>query len=74
MITGFFTPLILATLRGRTVYRLRLDGTRVVYAEPIAVTNERMRHVQIAPDGSIYIKADPDVLIRFYREAAREAR
>lgn len=61
--------LIMTTLRGRTVYRLRLDEGRIVYAEPIAVTGQRMRHVQVAADGSIYVKADPDVLIHIYRDA-----
>ena len=59
--------LLMTTLRAQTLYRIRLKDTRVVYAEPIADLGERMRFVRLAPDGSVYVKADPDRFIRVHR-------
>lgn len=60
--------MIMSTLKAQTVFRARLDDNRIIYVEPIAVTKERMRFVHIADDGSIFVKADPDIILRVYRD------
>ncbi len=52
--------LILASLKGNTIFRLKTDKKKIVYAEPVANLKERLRTVEISQQGIIYVKADPD--------------
>jgi glucose/arabinose dehydrogenase len=73
MFKNWHRSLLMTTLHAQTLYRIRLRGTRIVYAEPIAALGERMRFIRPAPDGSFYLKADPDRLIRVHRDPNAKA-
>ncbi|NQX88085.1 MAG: PQQ-dependent sugar dehydrogenase [Halioglobus sp.] len=51
--------LLIATLKSETLFRLRLHGNRVVYAEPIFV-GERVRDLVQAKDGRIVLWTDDE--------------
>lgn len=63
--------LLHASLRAETLYHLRLDGGRVIYAEP-AFIGERIRDMQELQDGRILLWTDSGKLIylREDRDAA----
>jgi cytochrome c2 len=46
--------LLVSSLGMGTLYRLALDGTRVVYAEPLEIAR-RIRDIAIGPDGEIWL-------------------
>lgn len=54
--------LLLATLRGNRIYRLRPVGDRIVYSEPIFV-GERLRDLAELPDGALVAWVDQGVLL-----------
>ncbi len=54
--------LLLGTLRTQSIYRLRLRGDRVLYAEPIHV-GERVRDLAVLADGRVVAWADRGVLV-----------
>ena len=47
--------MLISALIGRMVLRVVLDGDRVVHEEPLLEGLGRMRNVQLAPDGLIYV-------------------
>ena len=50
--------LLVATLKHQHIYRLVLDGHKVVKKEIILRESGRIRDVKIAPDGSLYVLTD----------------
>ncbi len=54
--------LLVASLRKQTLFRLRLRGESVVYAEPIPL-GERLRDILTLPDGSLALYSDSDNII-----------
>lgn len=52
--------LLVASLTGQTLFRLRIRNDRVVYAEPIKINNKRIRDVSEATDGRIVLWEDDD--------------
>lgn len=54
--------LLMGSLRGQSLYHIRLDGDRVVYAEPIPL-GHRLRDLAWLPDGRIAIMADENVIL-----------
>ena len=54
--------LFMTSLRAKTIFRLKVDDRKIIYSEPLVNTGERMRFLQIGSDGTIYAKADPDIL------------
>ena len=60
----FWDTVLLATsLRGRSLYVLRLDGSRIIYAEPLSL-GERLRDIINRANGEIAIITDLGALIR----------
>ncbi|PTS89507.1 MULTISPECIES: PQQ-dependent sugar dehydrogenase [unclassified Caulobacter] len=59
--------LLVVAIGARTLNRVRFEDGRGIYSEPLINTGERLRFIQIARDGAIYIKADPDLLIEVRR-------
>lgn len=59
---GWQGSLLLGTLRGESLLRLELDGTRVVSEERLlSALNARFRDVRQGPDGLLYVLTDgPD--------------
>ena len=53
---------LVASLKGARLFRLRLDGDRVVYAEPIAI-GERIRYVHQHRGGAIVLWTDSRKII-----------
>lgn len=49
--------LLVASLKGQLL-RLRADGDRIVFSEPLLMTKMRMRDIVEAPDGRVYIFQD----------------
>lgn len=54
--------LLMGSLRGQSLYHIRLDGDRVVYAEAIPF-GHRLRDLAWLPDGRIAIMADENVIL-----------
>jgi glucose/arabinose dehydrogenase len=51
--------LFLGALAGQALWRVELDGTRVVHREPVAMDlRERIRDVRQGPDGWLYLLTD----------------
>jgi glucose/arabinose dehydrogenase len=51
--------LFLGALAGQALWRVQLDGTRVVQREPVAMDlRERIRDVRQGPDGWLYLLTD----------------
>ncbi len=55
--------LLVATLGGQALHRLRLDGNRVVYDEPIKFDGERLRDLIELPSGVIALLTDSGTVI-----------
>lgn len=62
--------LLVASLKGETLYRLRFEGDRVVYAEPIPIGN-RIRDVHQHGDGRLVLWTDYGQLV-FLTPAAEQ--
>lgn len=60
--------LLVTSLHGRAIYRLRLEGKAVVYAEPIDI-GDRLRDIVEGPDGQILIWTDSYNLISLHQAA-----
>jgi cytochrome c2 len=60
--------LLVSSLHGKTIYRVRLEGHTVVYAEPIAV-GDRLRDIVEGPDGQILMWTDTYNLISLHPAA-----
>jgi cytochrome c2 len=54
--------ILVAGLASRSLHRLKLDGTRVVYAEPLAI-ERRIRDIELGPDGAIWLWGERGDLI-----------
>jgi len=54
--------LIISTLKARSLYRLRIEDGRVIFAEPIPI-GHRIRDIVEASDGQIVLKTDDDLVI-----------
>jgi glucose/arabinose dehydrogenase len=60
--------LFVGGLAGRTLWRLRLDGARVVAHEPLLRGQHELRDVRLGPDGSLYLLTrDSGELLRVER-------
>lgn len=62
--------LLVTSLRGETLFRLRLEGDRVLYAEPFRI-GERIRDIAQAADGTIWLWTDSARLIALNTSDAR---
>jgi hypothetical protein len=54
--------LIVASMKARSLYRLRMIGTRVVYSEPIFL-GKRLRYIQMHTSGQILAWTDDSTLM-----------
>lgn len=54
--------LLAASLRGRALHRIHLEGDRVIFVEPIAV-GEEIRDLVEGPDGSLWLWTDRATLL-----------
>jgi cytochrome c2 len=54
--------LLVASLKARSLYRLRIANRRVEFAEPVAI-DQRIRYVHQHADGTIYLYTDSNRLI-----------
>jgi cytochrome c2 len=54
--------LIVASLAMEHLYRVRIEGGRTIFVEPMRI-NHRGRDIVEAPDGSLVVKTDDDFLI-----------
>ena len=54
--------LLVASLKAQSLFRLRLDQTRVVYSEPIFI-GQRIRDIAQLPDGTIVLWTDDTQLL-----------
>jgi glucose/arabinose dehydrogenase len=60
--------LFVASLAGRALWRLVLDGNTVVSQERLlADLSERLRDVKNGPDGALYLITDSGRLLRYGR-------
>ncbi|TFZ06460.1 PQQ-dependent sugar dehydrogenase [Ramlibacter henchirensis] len=58
--------LFVTALAGRALWRLTLDGDRVTSQERLlAQLNERLRDVEVGPDGALYLLAESGRVLRF---------
>jgi cytochrome c2 len=55
--------LLVLSLTGQSVHRLRLDGDRVAYDEPIRFEGQRLRDIAEMPDGRIALLSDHGTII-----------
>jgi glucose/arabinose dehydrogenase/cytochrome c2 len=55
--------LLVLTLARQTMYRLRMEGDRVMYAEPIVFDGHRLRSIAELPDGVLAILTDQGSVI-----------
>lgn len=55
--------LLVTSLRNESIHRLRLDGTRVVYDEPIKFELYRLRDITELPNGRIALLTDRSTVI-----------
>lgn len=60
--TEWKDDLLIAGLASQSLYRIRLDGKRVVYAEPIAI-KRRIRDLIIGPDKQIWLWGETGDLV-----------
>jgi aldose sugar dehydrogenase len=51
---------LIASLRGNSIFRVLLDDYHGMYSEPIINLKQRIRYLRQATDGTLYAKADPD--------------
>ena len=51
-----------AGMAANTLYRIKKEGTRLVYAEPV-LTGYRIRDIKIDHDGNFYLKTDSNQLL-----------
>ena len=56
--------LLMATLKPGVLFRLRVEGERIVYAEPVLSLGRRIREVQVLPTGALLLRVEPDLLVR----------
>ncbi len=54
--------LLVTSLKAQTMYRVKIDDGRAVYAEPIPL-GHRVRDIAEAPDGGIVLKTDDNLLV-----------
>ena len=54
--------LIASSLAAQSLFRIRVDGDRVIFVEPISI-GHRIRDIAEANDGTIVLKTDDDFLI-----------
>ncbi|HYD33871.1 MAG TPA: PQQ-dependent sugar dehydrogenase [Methylophilaceae bacterium] len=54
--------LFVAGMAANTLYRIKKEGTRLVYAEPV-LTGYRIRDIKIDNDGTFYLKTDSNQLL-----------
>ncbi len=54
--------LLVTSLKAQTLYRVKIDDGRAVYAEPIPI-GHRMRDIAESSDGAIVIKTDDNLLV-----------
>lgn len=54
--------LLVTSLKAQTMYRVKLEEGRAVFAEPIPI-NHRIRDIAEAPDGAIVLKTDDNLLV-----------
>jgi cytochrome c2 len=66
--------LLVLSLVGQTVHRLRLDGTRVVYDEPITFELNRLRDIAELPSGQIALLTDHGAVILLRNSEAHGGR
>jgi cytochrome c2 len=62
--------LLVTSLRGESLFRLRLEGDRVLYEEPLRI-GERIRDIAQAADGTIWLWTDSARLIALNTSDAR---
>lgn len=55
--------LLVLSLVGQSIHRLRLDGDRVIYDEPIRFEGQRLRDIAEMPDGRIALLSDSGTII-----------
>ena len=55
--------LLVASLRGMAVWRIRIEGERVIYAEPIEI-GERVRDIAAAGRGEFVLWTDAETIVR----------
>lgn len=55
--------LLVLSLTGQSIHRLRLEGDRVVYDEPIRFEGQRLRDIAEMPDGRIALLSDHGTII-----------
>jgi cytochrome c553 len=60
MFKGWAGSALIASLRGNSIYRVKIDNGRGVYSEPIIDLKQRIRFLRQAENGTLYAKADPD--------------
>jgi cytochrome c2 len=66
--------LLVASLAGQAIHRLRLEGTRVVYDEPISFEGHRLRDIIELPTGRLALLTDrPAVIVVRNSDAHRKA-
>lgn len=65
--------LLVASLRARSLFRLRLDGNRVVLVEPVDVQH-RIRDMVRAADGTLVLKTDDNFLVYITPESSQVSR
>ena len=64
--------LLLASLRVKTIFRLHIQGDRIVYSEPIPL-GERLRDIAELPDGRIVAWVDSGVLLELNTNSSNTA-
>src|SRR5688572_26704304 len=64
--------LMVSSLLAETLYRLRIEDGRVIYAEPIPI-GRRMRDIIETAEGSIVLKTDDNFLVYLERAAATDS-
>jgi cytochrome c2 len=65
--------LLVASLGGQAIHRLRLEGTRVVYDEPISFEGNRLRDIVQLPSGRLALLTDrPTVILVRNADAHRK--
>jgi cytochrome c len=55
--------LLVLSLTGQSIHRLRIEGDRVVYDEPIRFEGQRLRDIAEMPDGRIALLSDHGTII-----------
>jgi hypothetical protein len=63
--------LMVSSLLAQTLYRVRIEDDRVIYAEPIPI-GHRIRDIAEMADGSIVLKTDDNFLVYIEPGASRE--